>query len=244
MADMARRAKPRFPPLAFNPAAATMRPMSPLTACLTRTARFFALVALSLLLLSFVGSAWHVWGEVFYLFGIPIAVLVALGGAIFRLIAGARLPLPNGRPRDRLLALAAAPALLAITLAAAYPLIRAGSYTGDLARLAINRPRFDAIVSRTRASRETSLRKQDAGVTYAIDAGPPVRLAFISPTGAMRAFQGVIVYDPSDQMTLAKGFDRKSNDFIGPDRITMLFMGGIVGCWHLSDHYYVCWFDD
>ncbi len=51
-----------------------------------------------------------------------------------------------------------------------------------------------------------------------------------------------IIYDPTGDVMLARGFDPVSGRFHAPDRITKLFEGDLVECRHLWSSYYSCSF--
>ncbi len=110
-------------------------------------------------------------------------------------------------------------------------------------RFLINRDHYDRIVvdanSRT-ADGAYSEYLTNGGTTYIIDYGPPVRVAF-NPDGFLDNWSGII-FDPTGDVLLAKGFDSKTGAFFAPERITKLFGGDLVDCRHLSGNYFHCSF--
>jgi hypothetical protein len=172
--------------------------------------------------------------------GIPLALAVLAAGAVFLLIRGFRIAwhMPDGF--GQAVAVLASPLLLVATLAAALPVLWSGGHVGDLARLAINRDRYDAMVAKVSVNPRTLSFENEAGLTYSVDPGPPVRVAF-NPAGLLDNWSG-IVFDPTGEVMLADGFDPDTGEFAAPDRITGLFGGDLVGCRHLWDSYYKCSF--
>ena len=79
-------------------------------------------------------------------------------------------------------------------------------------------------------------------VTYYVDDGPPVRIAF--PKQGIIDNWAAIVYDPSDVVAQATGwnFDNGRQSFTAPPDVRSLFGGDLVSCWRLYRHYYSCSF--
>ncbi|MFA6113413.1 MAG: hypothetical protein WC729_05460 [Sphingomonas sp.] len=202
-----------------------------------RVCRFFALMALVPLCVGFIGP----WSEAMGILAIPAALIALTAGTIFWLRRGASLSRREGIRREGGLALGLAPVLLLMFFIAFLPLLAAGNFLGGFTRLTVNRDRYEAIVAQARKTPETAIFRKYRGVNYATDSGPPVRVLF-NPEGA-RGFAGAIVYDPTGDVMLAKGWDDTSKNFIGPEGVTGLFTGGLIGCRHLSGNYYTCWFD-
>ena len=123
----------------------------------------------------------------------------------------------------------------------AWPSFTAGILTGELSRLFINLPRYEAIISKTQTSADQggSDFRDTRGIRYIVDRGPPVRVAF-NPEGLLDNWSGII-FDPTGEVMLADGFDQDGN-FSAPDHVTKLFGGDLVGCRHLWRHYYSCSF--
>jgi len=134
----------------------------------------------------------------------------------------------------------AAPVFLACTLALAWPFLAAGSFAGSLSRLLVNRGHYEAIIKKVQLDPRPEWFKEDGNITYSVDVGPPVRVAF-NPAGMLDNWSGII-YDSTGEVMLARGFDPESGRFFAPDRITKLFNGDLVSCRHLWGEYYDCSF--
>ncbi len=134
----------------------------------------------------------------------------------------------------------AAPALLVCTLALALPFSAAGSFAGSLSRLLVNRGHYEAIIKKVELDPKPVWFEEYGNVTYSVDVGPPVRVAF-NPEGMLDNWSGII-YDRTGDVMIARGFDPRSGRFFAPDRITMLFNGDLVSCRHLWGEYYDCSF--
>jgi len=204
------------------------------------SAVFFALIALVPLVIGLIG-AFEAWlGFVFLLFGVPVFFLTLLIAAIVFLIHGIRVARELPRMRERVAVVLLSPALVAAAIVLALPLLRVGQHVGDLARLTINRDHYELIIAEARAVQKASWFEDHDGVTYSVDLGPPVRVAF-NPAGMLDNWSGII-FDPSGVVMLADGFDPKTGKFIAPERVTKLFGGDLVGCRHLWGDYYRCSF--
>jgi hypothetical protein len=201
---------------------------------LKRVCRFFALMALVPLFAGFIGPWSETLGAMVLIFCIPVALIVQLVGTAIWLSRGAKLPM-EGRRRERVIVLGMATLLLLVSLLALLPLFVAGNFLGGFTRLTVNRDHYEAIIAQARKDPENAMLKEDRGVEYSTEAGPPVRVLF-NPDGA-RGFAGAIVYDPTGDMIAAKGWDDD------PKQVTMLFTGGRLACRHLIGQYYTCWFD-
>jgi hypothetical protein len=204
---------------------------------LKRFFRFLAVMALAPLFTGLIGP----WSEGVGVLSIPVIPIALIAGTIFWLKRGARPPGPEGMRRERLVALGLAPVLLACSVVALWPILAVGNFLGGFTRLMVNRDQYEAIIAQARDTPDTAMFKEYRGIHYATEAGPPLRVLF-NREGA-RGFAGAIVYDPTGEVMLAKGWDEKTKSFIGPAGVTMLFTGGLIGCRHLSGNYYTCWFD-
>lgn len=208
---------------------------------LERVRRFFALIALVPLATGFAGGVSARVGTALFLFGLPVTLLTLVVGTLIWLDRGMKLRAGIGNRRAKTIVSGAAPLLFVVTLAALLPLVVAGHLGGSLTRLAINHARYEALVARAESRRGPAAFEEADGISYATDPGPPVRVGF--HVEEMRSLWGAIVHDPSGEVMLAKGWDEAAGDFIGPERITRLFLGGMVGCQHLWGNYYSCVFD-
>jgi len=201
---------------------------------------FFALIAIIPLVIGLIG-AFEAWlGFVFLLFGVPVVLLTLLIGGVVFLVHGIRVASELPQMRERVSVVLLSPALVAATIVLALPLLWVGQHVGNLARLAINRDHYEAIIAEARLVQKAAWFEDHDGVTYSVDLGPPVRVAF-NPAGMLDNWSGII-FDTTGDVMLADGFDPKTGKFIVPERVTMLFGGDLVGCRHLWDDYYSCSF--
>lgn len=205
-----------------------------------RASTFFALIALVPFVVGFL-SSWQVGvGFVLFILGMPIVFLILLLGATIWLIRGIRLTHELTSNRDKLLVLSASPLFLVSVILIAWPLLATGSFLGSMSRLLVNHGHYEAIIAKVRAHPKPSWFEEDGGVTYSVDLGPPIRVAF-NPAGMLDNWSGII-YDPTGDVMLADGFDPLSGKFAAPDRVTKLFYGDLVSCRHLWGSYYECSF--
>jgi hypothetical protein len=207
---------------------------------LKRLGTRFALLAAIPAIVGFVSSWSAGLGFLLFIFAIPAAVLILLTYGLVSFVKGVQLGRQVETAREKTLVIAAAPVGLACTLALAWPLLGAGSFGGSLSRLLMNQRQYEAIIRKAQSHPRPDWFAKDEGVTYSVDVGPPVRVAF-NPAGMLDNWSGII-YDPTGDIMLAKGFDPKSGQFFAPDRITKLFNGDLVGCRHLWGSYYDCSF--
>lgn len=203
---------------------------------LKRVCRFYVLIALALLTLGFVGVWPVIVVQGIAFLGVLAALAALLGGAITWMFRG-----PGPATPRRWLAFALPPLLTVATLAVAIPLLEAGCYAGNLAKLAVNRSRYDAIVANPRPTKLPLAWNAQGGPGYATEPGPPVRIVFASNRRETVSPWGIILYDPSDAAA-ETGFDRSGNP-VGTLNRAIADLNPITGCWHLSGHYYTCWCD-
>lgn len=212
----------------------------PLGIYFTRTFRVFAVTASIPLMIGFIGA----WADglgflLFILLGIPTAVcLLAVAG--IRMWQGIGIAREGRNFGERFVAVTLSPGLLAIWLLGALPLVWTGNYLGDLSRLTVNENHYREIINLVRISRKAEGYAEYEGVTYSVDLGPPVRVAF-NPEGFLDNWSA-IVFDPSGDVLLARGFDSKTGKFYAPDRVTELFNGDLLECRRLWGDYYSCSF--
>ena len=105
--------------------------------------------------------------------------------------------------------------------------------------MTINRSHYEPIIEKARVDRNAAWFDEHRGVTYSVDLGPPVRVAF-NPEGMLDNWSGII-FDPTGEVMKADGFDASGN-FRAPEKVTKLFGGDLVSCRHLLDDYYACSF--
>ena len=204
-----------------------------------RSIRFFGLVALVPFIIAIIG----VWndgiGFLLFLFGIPAMFIVLLIGADIWFSRGVKLARKVANTRNKAVLWASAPALLIATVLMVWPLLAGGKFIGNLARLAANQSRYQAIITKAQVDQKPASFEEYRGVTYSVDLGPPIRVAF-NPAGMLDNWSG-IVFDPTGDVMKADGFDAQGK-FFAPDRITRLFGGDLVSCRHLWGDYYSCSF--
>jgi hypothetical protein len=207
---------------------------------LKRVARFFGLIAIVPFLVGFVGAWSAGFGFFLSILVIPAATLGLLVGSIIWFVRSYQHGKRVSGSRDRFLTYSIAPLLLVVTVSAAWPLLRFGNYTGTMSRLMVNHSRYEAIIARVKADPEPAWFKDDGGIKYSVDLGPPIRVAF-NPEGFLDNWSGII-YDPTGDVMLADGFDPRTGKFVAPDCVTKLFEGDLVSCLHLWGSYYNCSF--
>ena len=207
---------------------------------LKRITWFYGLVATIPFLIAFIG-AWSA-GLGFFLFilGVPVAFLVLVIGSIVWAIRSHRTGKEVHEKRERVAIYAAAPILFVLIICLSWPTLALGGYTGTLSRLMLNQGHYEAIIAKVRDDPKPAWFEVDDGVTYSVDLGPPIRVAF-NPAGMLDNWSGII-YDPTGEVMLADGFDPNTGEFVAPDRITKLFNGDLLSCRRLWGDYYDCSF--
>jgi hypothetical protein len=207
---------------------------------LTGVAKFFGIVAFIPICIGFIGAWSAGLGFVLFVFGIPCGLLLLAIGGIAWTVRAVKFARQTTDARMRLGVMLIAPVCVVLICSAGLPLLAAGSFAGNLSRLAANRTHYEAIIAKARTSRIPAWFADDRGVTYSVDLGPPVRVAF-NPAGMLDNWSGII-FDPTGDVMLAHGFDLRTGKFHAPDRITKLFEGDLVSCRHLWGDYYHCSF--
>ena len=185
-------------------------------------------------------SSWR-GGDEFLLFliAIPLVLLIVISGSgvlIFEALSQC------GRYETRLfmaLGLGLGPALAVTALLSFLPVAWVAGWLGDLSRIAVEHRRYEAIIAEYSASPRPEWFAEQCGITFNVDPGPPVRVAF-NPGGFLDNWSGII-HDPSGEVMLADGFDEQGG-FRAPDRITRIFGGDLVRCRWLWGDYYSCSF--
>jgi hypothetical protein len=166
----------------------------------------------------------------------PPAALIYGGVAVLLLIGYVRSAIKDRSKRAWTKA-ASIPLLIAVLIFAAPLVRRAVIY----AQFAIMLPAYSRVVETESRSPSKGV-VEDGKVTYVVDNGPPVRIAF--PKFGIIDNWVAIVYDPSDAVAEARGWDFQSGKqlFTAPPKIKSLFGGDLVECWRLYSHYYSCSF--
>lgn len=209
-----------------------------------RCVRFFAITLASPFLIGLVSAWTATLGFLLFLIGSPVLIGVLLVGSILYSVAGVKASRQTVTARGRFINALAAPIMLVITLALAWPSLSAGGFVGTWARLMMNKRHYEAIIAkaekRHRSSGTTSSLEEDGGTEYIVDTGPPVRVAF-NPQGMLDNWSGII-FDPTGEVMLAKGFDPITGRFAAPERVTKLFDGDLVRCRKLWANFYDCSF--
>ena len=200
---------------------------------------FFALIALVPFVIGLVGAFSSGLGLLLFLLGAPIVLIGLLIGAVVWLVRGIRLARNMSDVRQRVVPIVASPLLLVTTILLAWPLLVAGGFVGDMARLTMNRSQYEAIIAKARSDHEAAWFAEQRGITYSVDLGPPIRVAF-NPEGMLDNWSGII-FDPTGEVMIADGFEANGK-FRAPERITKLFGGDLVSCRHLLDDFYACSF--
>jgi hypothetical protein len=218
--------------------------VSPTNDHVRQSARFFGVMLGGPFFVGLVSSWSAGFGFILFLFGSPVLIGVLLVGGVLFVIRGISAARRSVAPRDRTINVLAAPVLMVITFLLAWPSLGAGSFSGTWTRLMVNRSHYETIITKVkrghRAPSTTSSFEEDGGVEYVVDAGPPVRVAF-NPEGMLDNWSGII-FDPTGEVMMAKGFDPATGKFAAPERVTKLFGGDLVSCRHLWARYYDCSF--
>ncbi|MEG3086261.1 hypothetical protein [Sphingomonas sp. PB4P5] len=170
-----------------------------------RIARFFALVATVPFLVAYIGAWSAGLGFILFLLALPAGLLALVVGAVAWFVQGYQRGKEERATRDKVLIFAGAPVLFAATICLSWPLFALGSYAGTMSRLMLNRGNYEAIIAKARSNPKPAWFQDDGGVTYSIDVGPPVRVAF-NPEGMLDNWSGII-YDSTGDVMLADGFD-------------------------------------
>lgn len=202
--------------------------------------RFFAVVACVPVVVGFV-SAWQEGlGFLLLVFGVPIATIVLLIGTVVWFIRGLRHAKEATNNRDKLVFLCASPLSCVCVALLALPLIGMSNYLGTMSRLFANYKHYQEIIAKVEKNPQPYWYEDDEGVTFSVDLGPPIRVAF-NPAGMLDNWSGII-YDPTGDVMQARGFDPVTGEFAAPEKITKLFSGDLYSCRHLWGRYYDCSF--
>lgn len=178
-------------------------------------------------------------GFLLFILALPVTGSIVFIGALVLVVHGFRWFAEFDTRRQRIVAILVGPATAGIVGVAFLPVLWAGGWTGDLSRLAANHADYEAIIAEARQSHQDAWFAESRGITYIVDRGPPLRVAF-NPAGFLDNWSG-IVFDPTGEVMLADGFDERGK-FAAPDRITKIFGGDLVQCRHLWGDYYTCSF--
>lgn len=206
-------------------------------------ALFYGIVLALVFGIGFIGAWLRGLELLVIVIGLALVGIFLLGSLIcFRL--GAGMALRAKVMSDRILAVMAAPAMVGVIIALAYPSLESGQFFGTRACLLFNLRHYEAIIARERQGHATSLigssYQEDAGVQYFVDKGPPLRVGF-NPDGLLNNWSAT-VFDPTGQVMLSNKFDSAKGRSAAPERITKLFGGDLMGCRHLWGSYYKCAF--
>jgi len=203
-------------------------------------APFFLAVAIVPFLVGITHTYLPGLGFFLFLLGLPILAVALLIGSAIWLFRGIRQSREAENRRSAVPTILASPILLCLVILAAWPSLFLGRHVGDLSRLALNYHHYERIIAKARADQKEEWYAEDGGVTYSVDAGPPVRVAF-NPAGMLDNWSAII-FDPTGEMLMADGFDPTTGKFRAPDKITKLFYGDLVTCHRLWGNYLSCSF--
>lgn len=202
--------------------------------------RFFAVVACVPVVVGFV-SAWQEdLGLLLLVFVVPTATITLLIGTVVWFIRSLRHAKEATNNRDKFVFLSASPFSCICVALLAWPLIGASNYLGTMSRLFVNHKHYQEIVAKVENNPQPYWYEDDGGVTFSVDLGPPIRVAF-NPAGILDNWSGII-YDPTGDVMQARGFDPVTSEFAAPEKVTKLFSGDLVSCRHLWGRYYHCSF--
>lgn len=190
----------------------------------------FGLVALALFLIGVIGAFADFAAVLLLVLAAVVGVAVLVGTVALWIIRSVDRVYWGAGLRKLTVLDFAGPALFAAIVLLALPLCSLGQRAGDLARLAVNLEHYETIIAQSRAAPAATSFEEHDGVTYSIDPGPPVRVAF-NPAGLLDNWSA-IVFDPTGEVMLVDA----------PPHITRLFGGDLVGCRPLWGSYYKCSF--
>lgn len=180
-------------------------------------------------------------GFLLFLIGLPTLPIALLTITTIWLVRGIRMARGEADRSNAIGYVCASPAMCALVLLGAWPLVFVGEFLGDLCRLALNQSHYATIIAKARVERRAEwYAENEDGITYSVDVGPPVRVAF-EPAGMLDNWSA-IVFDPSGEMLKANGFDPNTGAFQAPEPITKLFGGDLVSCRRLWGDYLTCSF--
>ena len=164
---------------------------------------------------------------------------VVLGAALFIALLW-RLRL--GRPRLLAFSAASIP-VIAVVLLFVVPWVAAAGDSFQFARrFSRLEPQYEAIITALSQERPLVQHGTIRGITFVVDSGPPLRVAFPQPGGLIDNWEGV-VYDPSGRVGLATGWKNGvAGDYTAPPDIKRVFGGDLVGCQQVAARFYRCWF--
>ncbi|KKX33383.1 hypothetical protein [Rhizobium sp. LC145] len=175
---------------------------------------------------------------------LPALVLTLLVGTAIFLLQGIRLARRPGRAVGlRIANIVVAPLLGLGAFAFGMPAFSTGSLAGAWLRLVDNRSQYEAIIASSVSGQRNPADDQhraERRIRFIADSGPPLRVAF-DPQGILDNWSA-IVFDPTQVVMGAAGFDPASGKFAAPDSITKLFGGDLVQCRRLGDSYFFCSF--
>ena len=128
------------------------------------------------------------------------------------------------------------------------PIAQLGASLTTRIRFAVERPRYEKVISTLQDSIRTTGqpaagRHDYEGVVYVVNSGPPLRLAFPWPGGMIDNWCGA-VYDPTSAVLQANNFTgewSKWDEQVAPE-IKGMFGGDLVHCSELRSPFYHCCF--
>lgn len=184
-------------------------------------------------------------GSTIQFFAVGIMLFAYVGGAVFLTGAGiVRACLLWPAWRQSLLVAFGVPGILATGLLLAPPALAVGNQVYIWGVATLGRGWLDRTVAEVQrdpqAFAQDHVIYRDGFISSIADAGPPVRMAFVTNGGFLDNWSG-IVFDPTGRVRLARGWDA-AGTFYAPREVTELFGGDIVECDHLVAAYYYCSF--
>ncbi|MBK5263661.1 MAG: hypothetical protein JJE34_00295 [Alphaproteobacteria bacterium] len=208
------------------------------------SALLFLAVLGALVIIGFIGS----WSApilfLLALLGLPLIATLGLGIGLLLIVRGVKFVRTGDLSlRNRVVAVLIVPILLSIAAVCSLPALWLGSFTGMWVKFLTNYSRYEAIIAKAEVDKSDGQYSEyltDDGVTYVIDYGPPIRVAF-NPEGILDNWAGII-FDPTGEVMRADGFDPVTGAFHASDSVTKLFGGDLISCHHMWDSYYKCSF--
>jgi hypothetical protein len=178
-----------------------------------------------------------------WIFALLPWIIWAAVGVVLAVKAGWRL-----RRVDQRRTAGAALLCIATGALAFLPTAQLGASLTTKIRFALERPRYEKVISTLNDSIVTTGhpaggRHDYEGLAYVVESGPPLRLAFPWPGGMLDNWCGA-VYDPTSAVLKANNFtgDWSKWDDQVPLEIKRMFGGDLLHCSELKSPFYHCCF--
>jgi hypothetical protein len=177
------------------------------------------------------------WEHLWIMAQAPIIIWAALG-VVLLVVALFRI-----RHRDQRRSVAISLVAIAVAALGFAPTARFGASLTTEARFALQRSRYERVISSVRDSSPGEGSHEVNGLRYVVDAGPPVRLAFPWPGGVTDNWCGAI-FDPTKVVLQANRFNGDWSQWHNQVSVEVirLFGGDMLYCRELDAPFYHCCF--